>query len=997
MPISDEMIAFIGQVTGKAEDAKKYEAQLQDKNQAISEIVEGGLEGNERDSLRTAMNFVMKTKKGKDIQSISPEGQEHEIDSGDTSQLQGLDKNLQPLIQKAMDKIVQMKNDLKSRKGKDGQPLFTDAEIADELFTRLHREGLMPENLIIDEYSVTAKLLGESMKRYKAMLDEIRLEKEKAKAKQRIDVHGAGNKRDMLKAAIGELTDIKDSALDATTGKLFAAIRLGETEEDRKRMLDVTKKGVMAGMKVASVVSAGKYVNEVKTDTVPATPDPKLLATNFVSSTLKTFKNPDQAEAVSKLLAGHISEITTVIKNAIKDNVDEGEAVATFLKEILKTNIGATVKDSVTGTPSVISGAVSNILDGVSLGSVKLAFDDAATKSKLQEASLRLVESIDHALSAAIAKINPLAGPLFIGAYDRVVDAVAIADMATEDEKPDAQGIINALADGYLECMNVCNPDPNKTVFPRVGVEMAKAFKGKANASTLAKAIKEDPKTAFASLQAASSAAVARALGLPGPDGKTEPSDDSTASKNISEALKNPETTEAMRGNLADAKASELSKEWDASAEDQEEYERMLILIDEGGDFMAEQRSIENLIAKLEADRKTLELVASVGSEIAGIGGLLGTVATDGAKIASQAAGEAAKHFTGPIGGAIKAAQLIVQLTVNAIKAAERWELWFKFQNKVQKTKRARSALLPAIQNLYENKQEQITYHTIEDAMLAIQLAGALTECVPHEIAQATGKLITAIGSAGQAANTAAYAGYNEVQLRKAWATTRASINNPASRSVGLAAIHENPTLAMVAIAWASTNGDRMARSILSDTGINEQTLAHHQGDSGTEKKIVQHLETLLSEDRQLKDSEKIKSNWYPTSIELTRESWLTSKNRAMKKASPPLKDANTGAIESALRLVQGQTNIETLRAKLDETPALTLNANLKQVENLIKELGKFTPRTEDMTPHAEMSVLIERYTARARQLRLEIAQLRDEKLEIEKGKLVRSRRVIEV
>ena len=94
----------------------------------------------------------------------------------------------------------------------------------------------------------------------------------------------------------------------------------------------------------------------------------------------------------------------------------------------------------------------------------------------------------------------------------------------------------------------------------------------------------------------------------------------------------------------------------------------------------------------------------------------------------------------------------------------------------------------------------------------------------------ATGKLITAAGKAGQAVNDAAYAGYNEVQLRKAWATTRAAINNPASRNVGLAALHQNPTLAMHALAWASTNGDRMARSILSDAGVNEQTLAHHRG-----------------------------------------------------------------------------------------------------------------------------------------------------------------------
>ena len=461
--------------------------------------------------------------------------------------------------------------------------------------------------------------------------------------------------------------------------------------------------------------------------TVPKRPDPRLLVNNLVQATAKNYENQDQAEAVSRLLAGHLTELITVADNAFKANANEALAVGEFLKGLLKTNEGVLSKDVISGTPGIVSGGIANVLDGLSLGKIEKVYEDAARMTKVQQASASIVLFIDQALSAAVGKINPIAGPLLQGAYDRAVDSGAIADMATADE-PDSKGIIDALADGLVDCLTACNPEPKGTTFVRVGEQMSKAFKGGVTASALTLAIQQKPADPFAQVRTAATAAVAKAMGLPGPDGKTEPGDDPTSADLMKQALKDPATADKVRSSLADSQASELSKEWEASAEEQEEYERMLVLIDEGGDFMAEQRSIENLIAKLDADRKTLELVASVGGELSGICGVLGTVATDSAKLASEAAGQAALHFTGPIGAAIRSAQLIVQLSVNAIKAAERWELYNKFKFKVEKTKRARSALLPVIQNFYENKQEQVTYHTIEDAMLAIQLAGSLVE-----------------------------------------------------------------------------------------------------------------------------------------------------------------------------------------------------------------------------------------------------------------------------
>ena len=111
----------------------------------------------------------------------------------------------------------------------------------------------------------------------------------------------------------------------------------------------------------------------------------------------------------------------------------------------------------------------------------------------------------------------------------------------------------------------------------------------------------------------------------------------------------------------------------------------------------------------------------------------------------------------------------------------------------------------------------------------------------------------------------------------------------------------------------------------------------------------------------------------------------MISTNRAPTKANPPLGPIKTDKIESALKFVQSQPDPDALRSQLEKTQTSAIIQYQKQVDALIAELEKYEPKVADMSPHEEMALLTEHYTALAKQRRLALAQVRDEKLALAK------------
>jgi len=415
------------------------------------------------------------------------------------------------------------------------------------------------------------------------------------------------------------------------------------------------------------------------------------------------------------------------------------------------------------------------------------------------------------------------------------------------------------------------------------------------------------------------------------------------------------------------------------------EYECALTLGEEGGELMALQHPIEKLIAELERGQQLLDAMQ------AGLGTILGA-ASSGVDIARAAVDvgqpvvtQAADALGNEALPALNAAKLIMRMTVEVAAFVKLYELWEKFKVQVKRAEKAGNPLSPAIRGFCDNKKEQVIFHGIQQAMLAIQLAGAICQATHEPHTMAVGKALSAAGQLGEKTAKFAELEYNEAQLRSGWATTKAALNNPANRKLGLKALLINPTLSMHAVAYAAKiERDPIARNFLNACGLSESTL-----DLGaSEGKIREYLTTLLSEDRQFLDFEQIKTNWQPPTLELTRANWVITCGRAMKHATPPLGKAQPAGIGDGLaKLEMAESYLKPLLAASDDElddlldPAtgdhvakLTILQGV--VQSLSKDFETYTPRAADGSEHKEMQLLVLQYQQMGEELDIRLGML---------------------
>jgi predicted TIM-barrel enzyme len=125
-------------------DIKKL---ITDAKAALDDVMGSGLSEKERAELHQLMDFQVKKKGllGGTVKSMDERGQRHSIETEDVKDYKSLSDADWKNINAAMQKVLKLKEDLLPKTGPDGQPLFTEADLADELFTPLVREGLMPE------------------------------------------------------------------------------------------------------------------------------------------------------------------------------------------------------------------------------------------------------------------------------------------------------------------------------------------------------------------------------------------------------------------------------------------------------------------------------------------------------------------------------------------------------------------------------------------------------------------------------------------------------------------------------------------------------------------------------------------------------------------------------------------------------------------------------------------------------------------------------------
>ena len=273
----------------------------------------------------------------------------------------------------------------------------------------------------------------------------------------------------------------------------------------------------------------------------------------------------------------------------------------------------------------------------------------------------------------------------------------------------------------------------------------------------------------------------------------------------------------------------------------------------------------------------------------------------------------------------------------------------------MKRSKIAVSSLSSTIQGFFDNKKEQITFRTIEDVLTAIQIAAAVLETIPNEYTIAIGKTLSAAASAAEQANKVSEMVYNEKKLSDAWATTKAAMDSPRDRALGLKALRLNPTLGMHAIAWAATEKqppDPIARMLMNDLGVDEQTMAV----SGTEKKVREYLVTLLHEDRSLLDPSKINTDWAPDSFKLTTKDWFVITSRGQREAVPKLRKGDEKKVLQCLKKTDAHDLKKLAKeAETGEIKSLDITRMISEAELLCSAFRSYVAYTKDGAPHVDM------------------------------------------
>jgi hypothetical protein len=1068
-------LQFITLLSGDALQADiAAEAQRSlDRRGAFDQALAGFTE-DKKAELRKAMNVRVVDKDGKKHESaFSDKGQEHALDTFKaTRKGRGLKKEDMQQVGGALKMISEAALGILNQKTTDGKPLFdTQAEfelaLTQELFTPLMREGVLPENFIINKYSEVQQLLDASFRSYKKRLTGERDDKEKRDAGEAVKRAGGGDgllgsqRLEQVASKLKRLAATPDRILDSAQEKVGMSNttrrRLGVAKDvgsqlisgaqaistlstlapgpdGRPKMLtsseiqlDPYKSPIFDEMQGGTtgkpmdpdaarvLVAQAKMTEKISALGLPAGLQDAVLKTLFVrdeTGWVATFdwtkgygenlkdlikdvgsKGYDTSKLTEVIdTVGHetantaaavkaVRAIDAVLVKALDDGVRPGVGSALkgrYAAAVDVVNVGdaagrakpddqALIKEFALGFERVFVGDIDPSLAGQGkavaaafIGNAKGATLQTALRKTPDKAFEPLVAVAETALDKVLkglsvddkARLDAGSMKSALTAAAQQIDAALTAEVkaaigtATANAKDAGEAAAEALAGLYARSVDIggghrAAPNPSDKTFVDAGKAIPAGLIGSADAGKLATDLAQGAAAALAPVVAAARKAIAAGLKGAG---------------SLVSSLQDPNTQRAIASKVFADGGEQAIEEMEKSDEDLKAYERQLVLIDEGGIAAAEMATIDKLIAQIERDRAIAEMIVTAADALTGLG-----ITTT--SIVGWTTEAVTDTLVGEIAGPLKAAKLIIQFSVAMKQANDRRILFTKIKRNLKRSKRAVSPLQSTIQGLFDNKVEQISFDAVEQALVLVQIAAAILGSVPEPITLAVSKSMSAAATAAEAARKVTELIYNEVQLTRAWNTTKAAIRNPNDRATGLKALRLNPTLGMHAIAWAGMERqppEPTARQLLNDLGLNEQTLMA----SGTEDKVRTYLETLLAEDRSLLDADLIAPKWVPATVTLSIEDWSVCVTRATRDADPPIVATGERKVLDAMKPVVKQ-DLAALKQRAaagaieEETEMARL---LDEVVALRNALRDYSPVSADGHDHEEMGNLAAKF-----------------------------------
>lgn len=936
MPLTTSEIDWLGGLSGLDMDKQKADAVLKHRD-LLADERDVKLAGVKSDIKSKLASIKVSTGLFSSARVLDEEGgQMSEFDYSDLDRRKEFDKQYQVVMREAMEKISQTIAAMRDarttgldEKGKEIEiPLYTEEQIAEEVYMPLVRERLMPEWLVPNQWSKTQEMLDASDALYKERLIEYTAE---------LDEEAEGM-LDAAKTAVTGSAKIAQKALamvpgaDAETAStVVGLVALGTTtsisaiqalsKAQLGKSFDEAVKGIgeliattftegtgddgigkIASQAFLSAVSAGKIVHYMTEDPPNADKAIEALSAGIASAVDATLEKLDASVATvavaksavtlfqlglnAKRIREHVLEGNS---EAILDELAEAasntlEGIQSIVTAHLTEDASEEDQEKIEEEQEALTEEINEKIEQAKENAAKgKAFIDSKVRPRLDGMAEEIVDSIGDVLTSTLSAVAPAAAAEIGNAYRQRVRVPKVAHYMAM-VPPEPAKAVQLLGEGFASAFALAdNP-----ALAKVGRTIGKVFVQTAASYDLARTI--DAQHFGEGAKALSKLArqvVAGAMQIDlanVPDavldddaalGEVEVAQDAfqELSTEVAQAVAglNDEATRVKLQHkvMALSTASAL-EDIEASSD---ELERVLIQADQGGENAADTRSIELLIKQMKRERMVMEMALKLMS--------------GGAALIEKVVPPMA------VGGAA------IKLAANLIKAAQRATALNTWIGNQKDMHRAVSGFETSTANFVKNQAEQFSHYAIQAALELARMIGEIVSC--SGISSAAGVALSKGAALAIASEDVIYQFYKKADLENAWRVTRKAWAHPDSRKLGLAARRLNPTLAKYTLAWgAVVKRDALAQEAMRSCGLNALTLS--QRDSNVSQ-VQKYLELRFNEDNVVLKRFAV-VDWVPSSLELTVKSWTATRARGETKGGV-IAEAAPGIEESLAELLR--------------------------------------------------------------------------------------------
>ncbi len=825
---------------------------------------------------------------------------------------------------------------------KTDDPLFTEDEIADEIWTPLVRAGLFPENLVKKKHSIVAKTFAAAQEEYNQRLeafkesggstsgtaDDLGLGAEILTSVAKM-AKGALELESFPKEIHGVSRDTIKNGIEviAASGAILTVAQ-GALSSDAGTMLEGAQKGVKLAIGAAGL----------------AEPTQKLLEKAFESAVHggkfgynMVQKKPDEAIAsFADALAGSLETVGHYYDD------DSYKTLASRVKGSIKT-LGATKKmyDAIgkgeTDVVKAITDFAKEAGDFVA-GEIKSGIE---TEDRLRrERELKqITDELDSRVKAAQLQIEQLTGACLSAAkvkddLDQVMNStqVTLAVQVSRQVATKWQALLCSAAKGQ---------DPGG-IAGEINTLLQEAVKAIKDLDKLREEIRKGAAEVKAKTEEGSSKPK-------GEDDDDEDEDDDDGDNGDDEAdEERPDKEKAILAQLSEARSAmtpevalitdvEAKARLEAMQKDAEEFARLL-----GNDFAAAVNETDNavqqarlavsklapLIEKLKKDKAYLKLADTLAS-------------------VSLAVGKAMFETLNPAGSVVTPAASFKECATNIYSAINHMTELAKWEESMADSRNAgASALVAAEFHRAGLEKKYRNADWINGAIKAVETIGAALKATG--IAAPLGTSIAggtkAVGETAKLVTKF----YNAQELKQAWADYQAAMLDPEDRKKVRQALRSNATLAKYALAWAAvTARDPLARDAMRKIGLSDAVLSDKDTNA---QAVVEYMETMFTEDPVVLRTVPESPDWWPGKPMLTSRNWM----KFLKAAEET--DAGLQG-QSAILITQLLVRMEKLMPAALATPIdeKAVKAARAALDELIDGLRDYEPLDSDDNPAKSM------------------------------------------